>query len=97
MFSWMRRLLSQPPDEPSSVVTDRYIVRGEAAGKHLFNSEAGWVEDAERAVVFYSARCCGNDAVAPCRTGQRQDRRCTRRTDPIIDGAYWRVGRWVTT
>ncbi len=52
MFSWMRRLLSQPPDEASSVVTERYIIRGETADRHLFYSPAGWVDDKERAVVF---------------------------------------------
>ncbi len=52
MFSWMRRLLSQPPDEASSVVTERYIIRREAADRHLFYSSAGWVDDKERAVVF---------------------------------------------
>jgi hypothetical protein len=51
-ITWMIRLLSPAPDEPGFEVTERYIVRGEAADRHLFHSPAGWVEDSECAVVF---------------------------------------------
>lgn len=52
IISRMRRYLSRPQDEMGFVVKERYVVCGDIAGKHLFHSTAGWVDDQDCAVVF---------------------------------------------
>ncbi len=48
----MLRLLSGPEDETESIVKERCIICGESAGRILFHSRAGWVDDRECALVF---------------------------------------------